>query len=394
MAKIMVISGGKWQCPIIKLAKSKGHFVLCTNLYEDSPAFEFSDVGLVANVLDKDRNLQIAEECQPDAIVTDQSDLAVPTVAYVAEKMGLAGIGTDVAERFTNKYKMREITAREGFPSPKFKLCHSLEEAMDFVKVVSPSIIKPLDSQSSRGVHIVENTEDIEKHWNDCIQYSNSEEAIVIEEYIDGVEFTVDGLKTHDDYIVTAISQKEHYVYNPSVANRLLFSNTNNQYDYEQLRKINSSMVEAMQLPFGITHAEYKYKDGNFYLIEIAARGGGTRISSDIVPLVSGINSENILLDILLGQNSPIEEKEHYECAVLGFFDFSPGKIVNIIGVEEGLKQEGVHAVEIEVSVGEQIVNAQDDRSRCGYYIIYADSIEQLEEREKRLKNTVKVVTE
>ncbi len=62
MAKIMVVAGGSWQCPIVKTAKEMGHYVICTNLYEDSPAFKYADAGLVANVLDKEGNLEIAKE--------------------------------------------------------------------------------------------------------------------------------------------------------------------------------------------------------------------------------------------------------------------------------------------------------------------------------------------
>lgn len=55
MAKIMIIAGGMWQCPIVQLVKRKGHYVICTNLYEDSPAFQYADVGIVADVLDKEK---------------------------------------------------------------------------------------------------------------------------------------------------------------------------------------------------------------------------------------------------------------------------------------------------------------------------------------------------
>lgn len=394
MAKIMVIAGGTWQCPIVQMAKKKGYFVICSNLYEDSPAFKFADVGVVANVLDKEKNLEIAREYKPDAVLTEQTDIAVTTVAYVAEKLGIKGVGLDIAGRFTNKYKMREFTSKAGFPSPRFKLCHSIEEAKEFLQEVPHSIIKPIDSQSSRGIHIVKSEADIEENFADCIQYSNAEKAIVIEEYIEGTEFTVDGLKTQDDYVVTAISEKEHYAYNPSVANRLLFMQKNDRYDYDKLKKVNAEMVKAMGLPFGITHAEYKYRDGEFYLIEIAARGGGTKISSDIVPLVSGINSNEIYLNILMGENAEIVRRPHHDCAVLGFFDFRPGRVVDILGLEEAMNQEGVQDIGLEVKVGDWLGQAQDDRSRCGYYIIYADSLEELNAREKLLKETVRVITE
>ena len=192
---------------------------------------------------------------------------------------------------------------------------------------------------------------------------------------------------------MTAISEKEHYAHNPNIANRLLFTQKNDRFDYEKLKKLNEDMVIAMQLPFGLTHAEYKYKNGEFYLIEIAARGGGTKISSDIVPLVSGINSNEIYLDILTGGKGEVVREPYHECAVLGFFDFKPGKVISIKGVDEAKKQLGVHDIGLEIKVGDILGQAQDDRSRCGYYILWGDSVEELNQREKLLKETVEVWT-
>lgn len=394
MARIMVIAGGAWQCPIVKSAKRMGHYVLCTNLYEDSPAFRYADVGKVANVLDKEKNLEIAREYKPDAVLTEQTDIAVPTVAYISEKLGLKGIGTRVAERFTNKYKMREFALKAGVTIPKYKLCYTIAEAADFLQEVPVSIIKPLDSQSSRGIHIVTEREKIEKYFDDCIQYSNAKKAILIEEFIDGPEFTVDGVKTSGEYVVTAISEKSHYKYNPNVANRLMFTNHNSRYDYDRLRRENADMIAAMGLPFGLTHTEYKYKDGKFYLIETAARGGGTKISSDIAMLVSGIDCNELYLNMLTGGSEDIIRNSKHECAVLGFFDFKPGRVTGISGMEKAMGQAGVHDINLEVKVGDQLGQAQDDRSRCGYYILFADSLQELNDRERRLKETVKVITE
>ena len=48
----------------------------------------------------------------------------------------------------------------------------------------------------------------------------------------------------------------------------------------------------------------------------------------------------------------------------------------------------------LEIKVGDMLEKAQDDRSRCGYYILFAESLQELNERERRLKETVRVVTE
>lgn len=394
MAKIMIVAGGTWQCPIVRLAKSMGHEVLCTNLYADSPAFIYADESRVANVLDKEKNLQIAREFAPDAVLTEQTDIAVSTVAYLAEQLGLKGISVKIASRFTNKYVMRQFMEKAGFAAPSYRLCHSADEVNIFWKENGKSIIKPLDSQSSRGIHIIEDKEDADRYFEDCIQYSNCEKAVLAEQYIEGVEFTVDGLKTEKEYIVTAISEKEHYSYNANIARRLLFSQYNENYDYDRLRKINEDMVRAMELPFGITHAEYKYFKGEFYLLEVAARGGGTKISSDIVPMVSGINSNEIYLHMLLNQPYQIKTGKKQNCVLLGFFDFETGKVMEISGLEKAKKLEGIYEIGLEIKTGDRISQALDDRSRCGYYIIYADSKEQLLERESAMKHMIKVVIE
>lgn len=150
---IMVVGGGQWQLPLIAKAKHLGHRVINSNLYEDSPGFAVADVGRVADVLDRVANLAIAREFEPDAIVTDQSDIAVPTVAYLCETLGLPGIGSAGAQRFTDKTLMRACCHDHGFPHPRFMVCRDFNELQDFFDTSDGSVIvKPANNQGSRGV--------------------------------------------------------------------------------------------------------------------------------------------------------------------------------------------------------------------------------------------------
>ena len=83
--------------------------------------------------------------------------------------------------------------------------------------------------------------------------------------------------------------------------------------------------MELSGLPFGLTHAEYKYRNGKYYLMEIGARGGGNLISAYIVPLVSGVDVYDYLIDKTLGkrckENIVVSEKAMKRRAVLNFFD-------------------------------------------------------------------------
>ena len=392
MNKIMIIAGGEWQKPIAKKVKDMGYYLIVSNLYENSPAFVYADKSYVADVLDKERNLCIAQDCKPDAIITDQSDIAVPTVAYICEQLGLNGIGTKSAKLFTNKYLMRDFCDKAGFPSIRYRLCDEMNEAIDFYNQYGKSIIKPLDSQSSRGVCIINSSEDIVKEFENTRMYSNSEGKVLIEEYIEGTEFTVDGIKTQNDYQVLAISEKAHYAHNHNIAKSLWFSYNNDKFDYDKLRKLNRDMVMKMNLPFGITHAEYKYMDGEFYLIEIAARGGGTRISSDIVPIMSGVDHNELLINMALGKEVSVNPKFNEKCcAILKFMEFKAGKVKKIHGLDKVKNIQGVVDVVLDFKEGDDIAPPSDDRSRPGFYIAFADDSDKLKELCKDIETNLGV---
>jgi biotin carboxylase len=376
----MIIAGGEWQVPIITKAKEMGLFVVNSNLYPDSLGFSCADIGLVANVLDKEKNLEYARQYNVNAVITDQSDIAVTTVAYVAEQLGLQGISTKKADLFTNKHLMRKFCTTHGFPTPQFKLCWDLSEANLFVEENGlPVVVKPPANQSSRGVMKVTTKNELADAYASSLKYSN-DGTVLLEAFVGGIELTVDGIQLNTgEHYCLATSSKTHYEYNEMVANQLWFSQCHQGIDDEALHKQHNDMLKLMSLPFGATHAEYKYYEGNFYLIEVAARGGGTRISSDIVPLMSGIDSNELLIRMALGEKvSSIHPVFNKRVAVLDFFEFKPGKVKMIAGVEQAKAMRGVVSIGLNICDGDVIGLASDDRSRHGYVIAYADNSDTL----------------
>lgn len=389
---VMVVAGGEWQVPIIRKAKTLGLQVINTNPYPNSPGFDFADVGLLANVLDVQKNLEYARQYRPDAIVTDQSDIAVPTVAQLCEQLNRPGIGLEAADKFTNKVTMRKFCVEHGFPTPAFELCRVLNDAREFVQRHGlPVVIKPPASQSSRGVGKVERVEDIAPAYDLAKSFSR-DGVVLIEGYVGGTELTVDGIKVHSRHFCLATSSKTHYSHNPMVANRLVFSRTHPEIDYSALHRQHDTLIEAMGLPFGLTHAEYKYYDGRFYLIEVAARGGGTRISSDIVPLVSGIDNTGLLLRMALGERIETIEPDFQDIVVaLEFLHFAPGRVAAVVGAEEATSLPGMVDLGLNIRPGEVISPPEDDRSRHGYVIAHSVNRKALESLLERVHAMIRV---
>jgi len=371
--KVLVIGGGKWQVPIIQKAKELGHYVICSNLYEDSVGFAYADESYVANVLDTEMNLSIAKKVNPDAVITDQSDIAVKTVAYVSETLGLKGIGTDIADLYTNKLRMRQELNIPGLHHPQYKICCSKQDVIDFFKSIQNAIIiKPLANQSSRGIYKIVSQTDIETLFDITMGFSINGQ-ILAEEYIGGFELTVEGFKSKDDHTTLAVSKKSHYASLPSVAQSLTYLNEFSDFDRYALEKINDQLFDP--LLFGITHVEYKFYNGRFYLIEAAVRGGGTKISSHIIPMVSGVDVNRLLIEEALGkQPAVIQKRAEEKCVILKFFDFPVGKVAKINGLDYLTNNVNIIDFDFEFKIGETISSPDDDRSRIGYYIACADT--------------------
>ena len=398
---IMVVGGSHWQIPIVKKIKQMGYNSLVVNLFEDSPAFEYADYYEVVDIINKEKCLDIAKGYQIDAVLSDQTDIAMPTVAYLAENLQLPSLDMKSADLYSNKISMRDFSKKNKFAYPEYKTCYSMNDLEIFSKEVTyPYIIKPLDSNSSRGVFKIDSNNELQKKFQESISYSRAKKAIVAERYINGTEFTLDGIKCGDKHLTLAVSEKKHYNHNTNIAYELFFSSFNENYDYNKLKDENNKFIELSNLSDGcLTHAEYKYEDGIFYLIEIGARGGGNLVSSHIVPLMSGVDNYKYLINASLGiANKCVEVDNNLKnrCAVLYFFDTpeNGGTVKEIMGLDLLRNSKNVLTYQLNFKSGDTIEKPKNDASRIGFYIAYADSKQELLTIQKQIESNFKIIYE
>lgn len=398
---ILILPGSNWQVPLVKKCKKSGYRTLVVNPNTDSPAFLYADDYLVSDIFNEDLVVNYCRKEKIDAILSDECDIAMPLIAKLGEMFSLSAIDKESALLFTDKCKMRDFCKENHLSYPEYKLCYTKEDAYAFFNVLKKKmIIKPLDSNSSRGVFVIESEKDIDLFFDEALSFSRNEKAVVLERYINGVEFTVDGIKTPNKHYSLVISQKKHFKHNTNIASELYFSHYNKEFDYSILRQVNDAFINKSGLEWGLTHAEYKYEDGKFFLIEIAARGGGNLISSDIVPIMTGIDNYEYLLNCSLGHvDSPhfsIEPKYRNRVAILKFFDVpvSGGKVKEIEGEDFLQNHSNIVAYKINYSVGDIIKEVKDDAARFGFYIAYSESKEELDMLIEEIENKIQIICE
>jgi aminotransferase len=391
---VLVVAGGLWQVPLIKYLKNKGHRVFVADPYLHSPGVQFADRHLQCDV----RNFELLKELigniKFEFITSDQSDISINTVAQLSTYFNLTGNSLVVTNKFVNKYQMRLLAESLQIPIPKFARIGTISDLRIFINTTNlPIILKPADSQSSRGVVKIDssNQKDLEHFVVSSLKFANCG-YLIAEEFIEGREVTVEGFASNYKHRSLAISLKKHF--RTGIASELLYPANIPQQVYSEVERLNDLYVEHSGLRYGITHAEYiiNLETGRIALIEIACRGGGTLISSDIVNWVSGVNIyDQFYLNLKGGITNVKDLKVLKRNAILKFFEFAPGTVSSVSGLDELKDLKGVYSFNFSFKPGDKLIPAEDDRSRHGYIIAYADSIKELESIVSKVNDTIKV---
>jgi len=392
----LVVAGGVWQIPLIKHLQRRGYFVHVADPYDFSPGVYAADHHWPVDVRNAEKCWRMVHDLKLDLITTDQSDVSVVTTALLAQRKGLRGVAPEVARRFVNKYAMRRHCLRTGIPAPRFRKISTPGELNDFVRdCQGPVIVKPPDSQSSRGIIRLEKPDAraAGKAFAHTLAHSHCG-YVLAEEFMEGIECTAEGLASRGHHRTLAISSKRHF--RLGIASRLEYPADIPDGLRARLIRLNDAFVESSGLNFGITHAEYIVNPvtGDVRLVEIACRGGGTLISSDIAPWVSGVDIYDCLHASLRGNTVPVKAfRLKNRSALLKFFEYPRGTVRDIRGIEQARRLPGVYRLHFFFGVGTPIRPATDDRSRQGFAILFGRTRDDIRRTEHALDRVLKVVS-
>ena len=359
MKKIAIIGASYLQLPLVSKMKEMGVESHCFAWEDGAVCKDVADYFYPISILEKEQILAVCQSIKIDGILSVASDAAVPTICYVAEKMGLISNKYADALTATNKYEMRQAFYKNGVSSPQFVLG---EDVMP-THLKYPVIVKPTDRSGSRGVLKVERKEDLSNAINRAKKESFSAQAIV-EEYISGKEVSVEAISYNGIHYILAITDKvtsgEPYFvelahHQPSV----LPDDIQEKIKLETLKALN-----ALNVLYGASHTEIKItEEGEVYLIEVGARMGGGFIGSDLVQLSTGYDFLKGAIQISLGEfEEPVFSEK--KCSGIYFLSKETESIKSII--ENSDKYSEIVRAEI---TGKHLRNVESCSDRSGYFI-------------------------
>lgn len=379
MKKLLVLGAGPLQVPAILTGKRLGLHVTALDGDPKAPGLSLADEAFVVNLLDPEACLAVAQRVRPDGAIHICSEVAMPALGLINETLGLHGPDRSTVVRATNKIHMRRAFEAGGAPSPESIGASTWPEARDALRRIGrPCIVKPSRNSGSRGVTLIhtKDGEDAITCAFDRALRESRDHSVVIEQYVDGPEFSVEILIWNRQSRVLAVTDKvttgaPHFVETGHSQPTRLDGTCRDRVIQAAVQG-----VEALGLDWTAAHAEVKLSAGGPYLMEIGARLGGDYITTELVPRSTGVDMVGSAIRLALGEPPDLSSCTRHKGAAIRYLTPPPGIVYAVEGVEEARSLPGVEVIHVAVRPGDLVSEVNSSLTRAGHVIAEGDNAE------------------
>lgn len=374
---ILILGGGVMQLPAIRIAREKNWRVIVADGNENARGAELADIFLHVDLKDKEGMTEAAatfrRRGELDGIFTAGTDFSA-TVAWVAEQLGLPGVGHATALRATDKSLMREAFDRAAVPSPRFAMVRTKRDAESVLARLSPPlVVKPVDNMGARGIRRIDEPSELPQAVETALALSRSSKAI-IEEFVPGPEYSIDAIVDNGKITVCGIADRR-IVFPPYfVEMGHTMPTQTDEFTVATLAAAFKRGVQALGITNGAAKGDVKLSPNGPVIGEIAARLSGGYMSGWTYPYASGVQPTAAALEIAVGLPARgLRPKWNMVSAERAFISI-PGVVARIAGFETGCQLPAVKNGFLRVRVGDKVRFPTNNVEKCGNFISQADT--------------------
>lgn len=371
--RVLQLGGGVLMVRSIQKIQELGYEVFCVDMNPNAPAFPFANGSAAVNISDVEGVGRYADEINADVVLA-LNDAGVLPAVYANKKRGLKCYDPEEVKYFTDKGYMRQRWKEHGVKQPEFFVCSNAEEIAAAVRKIGfPCIVKPCMMWGSRGVSKVNSEADIAFATKFAMDNARGNRYIV-EEFMDGVEVSIEGLfKDGRAYILAKADKELQRHENYRVTVQINYEAALPDVVLKEIDALVSAAGKAMGFVSGALHAECMVTPQGVKMIEMAGRPGGGHIFGAIVESVSGVSMPQALTQILLGEE--IDPSARFSRgACYKFFNAPDGIFQSVSGIEEAKNIPGVIDIGFTMNPG-TVVHAMDHgANRPGFVVTQGEN--------------------
>lgn len=387
---VLIFGVGPLQASIIQRAKLMGLYTVGIDPVADATCRDAVDAFEVVGGQDYEGTCAVVEKYGINAIVTAATDKPLVMMARIAEKYGFPFYSVETAQWSTDKFQMKHRFELGDVPHAQGRLVSKVEEAEG---LVFPVIVKPRDNSGSRGVKLCRNVEELKASIEEALDNSKLD-TVLVEEFIEGPEYSIESLhyfegsqqptangqqpECKSEVIQFTEKKTTEFPYNVELGHKQSANLTENQKN--DIRELVSKIAKCMHFENCPSHTELKINERGIFIIETSPRLGGDYITSTLVPLSTGINMEDQLLHIALGEKVDTTTGRFDKASGVCFLNLPCGKIT---AIDDAIKEVGtwpnVKEFSTSLKVGDDIYPITSSLNRYGQFIIQSKNREDVD---------------
>lgn len=253
-------------------------------------------------------------------LVVSFTELHLVAAARVREELGLPGSPSAVEARVRDKAATRALLRDRGLSKVASQVCTLAELRAGSCALRPPMVIKPLDLTGGVGVRAVRTTAEIADYadlFADPRAEARGDRPLLVEEFIDGEEYSVEGLCVGGRFHLLAVTRKRTSGYPYFFeTGHLLPARAPGGND--RLAAFLRAVTGALEIGTAPIHAEVKVTADAVELIEIHTRFGG-----DLIPLLmekaARVKPFGLFYDALLYGTAPPSPLPARQVAAIAF---------------------------------------------------------------------------
>jgi biotin carboxylase len=403
MTNILILEPSTSGLQILPTAYSMGLkvFVLSANqdervIPQEYHQYIFKQIHVDTNSFSaiSEATLQINKEHTLSAIIPG-FEIYVSLAAQLAKLIGTPGISDKTGEALRNKGKMRNILKQNNVRVPNYYLLNSANEITEISKHINfPCVIKPIDQSGSIHVSKIDNKKELidaykamcEDDWTEMNKGIG--EAAIVEEYVHGEEFSVEGYISDEIEIISIT--KKFLTPEPLFIEMGHIVPANISTESESIIKSYvHQVIKALNINLGVFHAELRLDSAGPVLMEIAGRLPGCRIC-DLIFLAKGINMYETMIRAHLGWPIIKAPQANAQYAGMCYFDLNGKNVFNQIEGLEKLKETiGFYDFKLFKNPGEFVPPLTTFQGRVASCIFTAPTYSELVKRLQLAKSII-----
>jgi len=309
----------------------------------------------------------------PVAGVVGVDDETAVVAAAIAAGLGVRGNPVAAARAARDKHEQRTRLAAAGVPVPRF----ALQRVDDDPRLVAarapyPCVLKPLRLAASRGVIRADTAVEFVTAFerlrrilagSDVASCGDPARLILVEEFVPGREYALEGLLVDGELRVLALFDKPDPLDGPYFEETIYLTPSRLAADAQRaLADCAARAARALGLREGPVHAELRVNAHGPWLIELAARPIGGRCSAALrfgnrgSGFGADVSLEELIIRHAVGMPLPALQREPCASGVMMIPVPRAGVLREVRGVEEARRVPLVEDLAITAYPGQDLV--------------------------------------